>query len=746
MTLDEIISRLECVQSKGKDSYKALCPAHKDTEPSLSISQVDGKVLLHCFAGCDIERIVSAIGITSSDLFLNGRGEKIPSVSDVTVKPNVGLTLESIAEHKRLPVGFIQTFGVTQTRRQGVPHILIPYTNIDGNIVAVRSRDRIGKGGFRWRKGDHPIPYGLERLPEIKRAGWVLLVEGESDRWTGCYYGISVLGIPGKSNWRPEWAGYLSGLTVYLWQEPDAEDLTERVYESITELWVIRAPESIKDLSEAHIQGIDVASLVTELRAKAFQPKLIVRAELSRRQVELRGKAAAVLQADDPLLLVEAEFRRLGYGGELRPAKVTYLSATTRLLSLRKGAILGHLLLVGPPSVGKSYTIEIVFSLLPEEAYHIIDAGSPRVLIYDETPLKHRVLLFGEADSLPAGEDNPAASAVRNLAQDGELHYDVVVRDSTTGDYVVRKVRKEGPTVLLTTSTRVMGGQLGSRFFTLEAPFDRLYIQAALLKQAELEDTGMPQPDSSLVAFQAYLQAIAPIDINVPFVRPLAEAISKSAEAPRILRDFMRIVSLVKAVTILRHARRETDSRGRFISTIDDYAYVYSLVADMYAASITGVTENIRAVVEAVNELTIEGTKPILKKNVQERTGYTKVQTHRFVDRAVKNGWLINQEIRRGYPSDLILGEPLPGEFGLPDPETLQPILQPQLEAAVSNVEEDNAVTSGYTVTPETDDINHLLHISDKPLPTETCGACGLLAWWQRPDGEWICGRCHPQP
>jgi hypothetical protein len=58
-----------------------------------------------------------------------------------------------------------------------------------------------------------------------------------------------------------------------------------------------------------------------------------------------------------------------------------------------------------------------VLSLLPPEAYHEIDAGSPRVLIYDETDMQHRLLLFAEADSLPASEDNPAASAVRNMLQ-----------------------------------------------------------------------------------------------------------------------------------------------------------------------------------------------------------------------------------------------------------------------------------------------------------------------------------------
>lgn len=30
--------------------------------------------------------------------------------------------------------------------------------------------------------------------------------------------------------------------------------------------------------------------------------------------------------------------------------------------------------------------------------------------------------------------------------------------------------------------------------------------------------------------------------------------------------------------------------------------------------------------------------------------------------------------------------------------------------------------------------------------PTKPCYVCGANDWWQRPDGGWNCGRCHPNP
>ena len=90
-----------------------------------------------------------------------------------------------------------------------------------------------------------------------------------------------------------------------------------------------------------------------------------------------------------------------GYGGDLRPAELTYIACTGRVLAMRPGSMPAHLLLLGSASTGKSFTKNVALRLLPPEAYHEIDAGSPRVLIYDDASLEHRVIIFGEADSRP---------------------------------------------------------------------------------------------------------------------------------------------------------------------------------------------------------------------------------------------------------------------------------------------------------------------------------------------------------
>lgn len=130
----------------------------------------------------------------------------------------------------------------------GTPAVRIPYLKEDGAEGAVRFRLALEKAedgsdnGFRWRKGSKVLLYGLWRLGQAREAGYVVLVEGESDAQSLWYHGFPALGVPGANNWRNEWASELAGIEkVYAVIEPDhggetlwdrlaASPLRERLY------------------------------------------------------------------------------------------------------------------------------------------------------------------------------------------------------------------------------------------------------------------------------------------------------------------------------------------------------------------------------------------------------------------------------------------------------------------------------------------------------------------------------------
>jgi len=66
---ERFVSRLG--KARGRNgSWTAQCPAHEDKSPSLSVRETeDGRVLVHCFGGCDVQSVLGAVGMDMTDLF-----------------------------------------------------------------------------------------------------------------------------------------------------------------------------------------------------------------------------------------------------------------------------------------------------------------------------------------------------------------------------------------------------------------------------------------------------------------------------------------------------------------------------------------------------------------------------------------------------------------------------------------------------------------------------------------------------
>ena len=76
-TVSRLLDRLSGVRPTGPGRWIARCPAHEDRSPSLSIREIDDRVLVHCFAGCGVGDVLSAVGLTLADLYfrpLRGAG------------------------------------------------------------------------------------------------------------------------------------------------------------------------------------------------------------------------------------------------------------------------------------------------------------------------------------------------------------------------------------------------------------------------------------------------------------------------------------------------------------------------------------------------------------------------------------------------------------------------------------------------------------------------------------------------
>jgi hypothetical protein len=211
---------------KSETDADVICPVHEDHNPSLGVdlrkNGAGAKVAINCRSqGCSYADILRATGLTDADLRFNGG-------LDATA---YGCTLEAYAASKNLPLAFLTSNDVAledgacyvKALGREVPAVEIPYAVENGEQVATRYRISLaGEDRFRWENGSSTSLYGLHKLEEAHKAGYVLLVEGESDTHTAWYRGLPAVGVPGTKSWKDEWAEHLNGIPkIFALVEPD---------------------------------------------------------------------------------------------------------------------------------------------------------------------------------------------------------------------------------------------------------------------------------------------------------------------------------------------------------------------------------------------------------------------------------------------------------------------------------------------------------------------------------------------
>lgn len=213
------------------DNLVGLCPFHQDRNDSFSVDLKTGK--WHCFAEDEGGNFVSFWakyqGIDTKEAYkeILARYGITPEHERQAQSTNAsGLgsyTLERYSFDKRLPADFLRdTCRVDTGRdRDGTEYLRMPYFFEDGKEAAIRKR--YAKKEFRWMRGSKGkiCLYGEWRLPGIRKAGYAVLVEGESDTQTLWYLGIPAIGIAGASMFKDYQTIGLQDLKLYIHKEPD---------------------------------------------------------------------------------------------------------------------------------------------------------------------------------------------------------------------------------------------------------------------------------------------------------------------------------------------------------------------------------------------------------------------------------------------------------------------------------------------------------------------------------------------
>lgn len=361
--------------------------------------------------------------------------------------------------------------------------------------------------------------------------------------------------------------------------------------------------------------------------------------------------------ASAPSVLDElgADLERAGLLAERLPAaKLIYLSVVSRLHKRPVSVVVR-----GSSSAGKSWTVQCVLDFFTPEAYHALTAVSEKALVYDRTPLTHRMLVIFEAAGV-AGEQ--ASGFLRTLLSEGKLRYQTV----TNGESGPQEhfIEREGPCGLISTTTElVLHAEDETRLLSIALPEGPDQTRAVLLKwgQAAAGGDDVEVDHGRWHELDAWLAGEDDRDVVIPYGVALAELLP--AGAPRLARDFISVLSVLKAHALLHRATRERDAQGRIIATLADYAGVRDLVEPILAAGLEAtVKPEVREVVEIVAQEADRWRTGVPQSALVKVLALNKGAVSRRVGEAIRAGYIVDEENRKGRSARLVVGDPMPDD------------------------------------------------------------------------------------
>lgn len=191
--IENVLTHFEKVKPKTGGGWLALCPAHADRSPSLSIDRGDdGRVLLKCMAGCDTEAVLKAAGLTWSDIFPDGQRPQPQIVATYDYRDADGVLLFQVV--RKQPKAFTQ-------------------------------RRPSGAGGWIWNlEGVERVLYRLPELLATDPRQTVFIAEGEKSADAVAGLGLTATTNPqGAGRWRASYNHWLQDRPVVILPDNDDE-------------------------------------------------------------------------------------------------------------------------------------------------------------------------------------------------------------------------------------------------------------------------------------------------------------------------------------------------------------------------------------------------------------------------------------------------------------------------------------------------------------------------------------------
>jgi hypothetical protein len=431
-------------------------------------------------------------------------------------------------------------------------------------------------------------------------------------------------------------------------------DVLEEGFASLRAEASLPSPKKIRE-------AIAGAGLLRQLQREAQQRAEILAALADpEKRAEMRERCAAgavsLLGRTDLLDELVKDAKTLGLVGEDRAAKLVFLALHTRHFAFPERPV--SVIVKGTSSAGKSWLVKTIVRLFAPGSVIEMTGMSAKWMVYASqqgVDFAHKMLFVHEA----CGVDDEVQKMLRVLLSEGRIIWRTVIEQQA------HELTVEGPTGLIETTTE-LAVHWENETRLLSVPMDESTAQTRRV----LDRLGEGAGEIALERWHALDRwvGLGPRDAVIPF----QAAIGRLARpvAPRVRRDLTTLLELVRAHALLHESLREYDEAGRVIATLDDYAAVYDLTRDLFAAAVElVVNESIRDVVQAAAEIIApkvdrDGTPPVATSaEIARQLERDRRSVNRWITAAVEAEFLEDASPRpgQGVAHRLRLGSrPLP--------------------------------------------------------------------------------------
>ena len=367
---------------------------------------------------------------------------------------------------------------------------------------------------------------------------------------------------------------------------------------------------------------------------------------------EEREAALALLKEPRLLDRILEHFERCGLVGEETNKLIGYLAAVSRHLESPLAVVVQS-----SSAAGKSSLMDAVLAFVPEDERIQYSAMTGQSLYYmGEMDLKHKVLAIVEEEGA-----SRAAYALKLLQSEGALSIASTGKDPATGKLVTHQYRVEGPVMMFLTTTAIdIDEELLNRCLVLSVNEEREQTQAIHRLQREQQTLGgliRRQERAALIKLHRNAQRLLkPLFV----VNPYVDELTFPDTLPRMRRDHMKYLTLIRAVALLhQHQRPVKSERGlAYIeASREDIATADRLMKELMQRSLDELPAQTRRLLHLIDTMAIDECRRTAiaradyrfsRRDVRAHTGWGHTQLKLHLHRLEELEYLIVHEGSRG--------------------------------------------------------------------------------------------------